>query len=496
MKLKYILSGVSLALLVAGCYKDKGNYDYIDVNRITITDTSKTALAITIGDSLKITPVVSQSIATNEDSLSYEWMVYDNSPASSYALPKTVISTQKNLRIVVSAPPFTLGQNYRLTYRVTDKRTGVSSAYFYGLTVVNKYATGWMVLEDKPTGGDLSMIMPGGVVERNVYSLLNAGAPIGKPVKLDMTIYSVTDGYSTESKEIHLLSENGAVELNYQTMVKLWDFSYLFFSPPSVIKPQRLFWAMNNTTSPSQGIIINDGKIHSNMVGGFPGTKKFGQQLTTPAGDYNYRAAPFVAGGTTYTAVAYDQIGQRFFNIGTSKLQTFPTVPGALFDMNNIGMEMLYMDTANVTREYNAVMKDAASNPWLLRFKLVVAANQTQDLSLQKVQMNAPGILNMTGIASSTLTPHIYYAVGGTINRYETTSNSTIQKFTFPAGETVTQLKYKRNQVTGSELLAITWDGTQGRVYFFDLNTVGDFTSYRVKYEGFGRIVDIALKIP
>jgi hypothetical protein len=115
---------------------------------------------------------------------------------------------------------------------------------------------------------------------------------------------------------------------------------------------------------------------------------------------------------------------------------------------------------------------------------------------LQKVQMDAPGILNMTGIASSTLTPHIYYAVGGTINRYETTSNTTVQKFTFPAGETVTQLKYKRNQVTGSELLAITWDGTQGRVYFFDLNTVGDFTNYRVKYEGFSRIVDIALKIP
>ncbi|UYQ92509.1 PKD-like family lipoprotein [Chitinophaga horti] len=496
MKFTPIIMCLALALLAAGCYKDKGNYDYIDINRITISDTTSRTMSVIIGDSLKIAPVVTQSAATNEDSLTYEWMVFDNSPSSSYALPKTVIATTKALAIKVSAPPFVLGQRYRLSYRVTDKNTGVSNAIFWDMTMVNKYGTGWLVLEDRNTGGDLSMIMPNGTVERNIYSLLNGGMLPGKPVKLDMTYYQVSDGYSVDSKEIHLLSENSAIELNYQTMVKLWDYQYIFFLPPDVIKPQRLFWASTSNTSPTQGIIINNGKVHSNLVGGFPGTKKFGQQLSKPEGDFNYRMAPYVAGGSTYTAVTYDQIGKRFYSVGTSKLQTLPVVSGSLFDMNNVGMEMLFMDTANVTREYNAVMKDDANNPWLLRFKLVVATGASQDLALQKVQMNAPGILTKTAIASSTLTPHIYYATGNTIHRYESTSNTTTQKFSFPAEETVTLLKYKRNQLLGSELLAVTWDGTQGRVYFFDLNNVGDFTNYRVKYEGFARVVDLALKIP
>lgn len=498
MKVNLTILSLLLAVLVAGCYKDKGNYDYITINKLSVSDTiNPVNLSVTLGDSMKITPIIEQSIDKNEDSLAYEWMVYDNSPASSYTMPRTVISTARNLAVEVKDPPFSLGQNYRMTYRVTDKRTGVSTAIYYNLTIVNKYATGWLILEDKPAGGDLSMILPDGTLERGVYTSLNPDYPLVKPLKLELTPYQVTDGFSSVSRKIYLLTENDGMELSYQTMLRQWDYAYLFYGAPAVIKPSRVTWMMNNTyNSPSQGIAVNDGKLHSNLVGGFPGTKKWGAALSTPAGDYNYDATPFIAGGTTYTAVAYDKIGKRFYVVGNTALTNFPAAASTLFDLNDVGMDMIYMDSANVLREYNAVMKDASNAPWLLRFKLAIANNDPPNLTLQKVQMDAPDVLNMTAMSSSTQTPHIYYAAGNVMYRYETTSNSTVQQYTFPAGETVTQMKFLRNPADVALLAAVTWDGTQGRLYFFEVSTVGNFSNYSNRYEGFGRIVDIGFKVP
>lgn len=498
MKFNLTISSLLCTILVAGCYKDKGNYDYVAINQLSISDDSMPAsLSITLGDSLKITPVIQQTLAQNEDSLAYEWMVFDNSPASDYTLPRTVISTERNLAVKIAAPVFTLGQNYRLTYRVTDKNTGISTAIFYNMIITNKYASGWLILEEKGTGGDLSMILPDGTLELGVYSSLNADHPMGKPVKLETTPYQVTDGFSNVSRKIYLLTENNGMELSYQTMLRQWDYAYLFYAAPAVSKPTRLMWMMNNTyNSPSQGVIINNGKVHSNLVGGFPGTKKWGEALATPAGNYSYDMAPYIAGGTTYTTVAFDKLAKRFYVVGLQGLSDFPAAASTLFDLNDVGMDILYMDTANVTREYNAVMKDASNAPWLLRFKLAVANNDPPNLTLQKTQMDAPGLLNMTAIASSTLTPHIYYATGNVMYRYETTSNTTVQQYAFPAGESIVKMQFQRDPGGASRLAAATWDGTQGRLYFFEVSSVGHFTTYETMYEGFGKIVDIGFKVP
>ncbi|GEP98719.1 PKD-like family lipoprotein [Chitinophaga cymbidii] len=501
MKFSGTILSILLAALLTGCYKDKGNYDYKPINRLAVSDPANPVnISITLGDSLKITPVIEQSASQHEDSLSYEWMVFDNSPASSYTMPRTVISTDRNLAVEIKDPPFSLGQNYRLTYRVTDRNTGVSSAIYYNLTIINKYATGWILLESKPAGGDLSMILPDGSVERGIYTSLNPSYPLENPVKVELSPFQVTDDVSVTSRKIYLLGAGSGMELDYQTMLRKFDYAYLFYGAPAVIKPLRMTWmstsANANSLFASQGIVINDGKVHANLVGGFPGSKKWGAALSTPEGHYNYEATPFVAGGTTYSAVIYDKVKKRFYQVGNTALTNLPIAASTLFDMNDVGLDMLYLDSANITREYNAVMKDASNVPWLLRFKLAIANNDPPNVTLQKTQMNAPGILNMTGMASSTITPHIYYATGNTMYRYETTSNTTVQQYTFPAGETVTQMKFLRQPEGASLLAAVTWDGTQGRLYFFEVSSVGNFSEYRNRYEGFGRIVDIGFKVP
>ncbi|WP_343303732.1 PKD-like family lipoprotein [Chitinophaga niabensis] len=488
-----------LTVLFSSCYKDKGNYTYAELNKLQITDTyGAVNVPITFGDTLKINPKITQTTAPNEENLTFEWMVFDNSPASSYNLPKTVIATTRNLAVKITEPPFSLGQNYRLTYKVTDKRTGVSSFLFYNLTIINKYAQGWMFLEDKAGVGDFSMILPNGSVERNVYSSLNAANPMGKPVKLEITPFQITDDLSPSSKKIYLLTETDGMELSYQTMLKKFNYGYLFYAAPSIVKPARHTWASSSTgvnLSGSLGVAINDGKLHTNLVGGFPGSKKWGASLLTPAGNQNYTLAPYVAGGTTYTVTVYDALNKRFYSAGGTVLNAFPGAASTVFDMNNVGMDLLYMDSANVVREYNCVFKDETNTPWLLKFK-TVATTAAPAITLLKTQMSAPDIVNMTAAASSTLTPHIYYGVGNKLYKYETTSNITVPQFTFPAGETVIKMKFNRVPAGTSQLVAVTWTGTESKVYFFDVSAVGDFTTYTNVYSGFARIVDLGYKVP
>ncbi|WP_298717721.1 PKD-like family lipoprotein [Chitinophaga sp.] len=492
-----LLSAVSLA----GCYKDNGNYDYKPINKIVIEGgKAPEALSVVFNDSLKITPDIEQSMPAAEADLMYEWTVYDNSPASSYVVPTDTVSRERNLAIKVGSPVFILGQNYRLGYKVTDKRTGLSGVHYYNLTIGNKYARGWMFLEQTGNSGDFSMILPDGSVEHNIYSTINAGMPIGKPVKLELSAWSITDDISAPSRRMYLLYENGGMELNYQTLQHKFDYGYLFFLAPEVQKPVVHTWVSNTppawTPSASMGIAINDGKVHANLVGGFPGSKKWGGVLLTPEGTPNYTLSPYVVGGSTYTAIVHDNVGKRFLSVATSGLQRFPTQVSTEFDMNDTGMDLVFMDSANVTRYYNAVMKDAAGAPWLLQFKAIVNTGESPVITLGKQQMNAPGAAQLTAAAGSTITPHIFYATGNKILRYETTSNTAAEEYVFPATEQVTSMKFRRVPGGVSELVAATWNGTAGRVYIFDVSNIGDISLSGNAYGGFGKIVDIGYKVP
>ncbi|HTG57541.1 MAG TPA: hypothetical protein VL943_14790, partial [Niabella sp.] len=113
------------------------------------------------------------------------------------------------------------------------------------------------------------------------------------------------------------------------------------------------------------------------------------------------------------------------------------------------------------------------------------------------IAMNAPGIVNATALASSTLTPHIFYAVGNKLHKYETTSNVSSEVFNLPAGETVTQMDYVRAAAgTGLQRLVVaTWNGTEGKVYYFNISSVGDLGSnYTQVFNGFKKIIDFVYK--
>lgn len=497
----YILT--ALLLTATGCYKDNGNYDYIVLNKVTLSDTAaRGALNLTLKDTLKLEPAVQQSGTQTDANLTWLWQYYevraDGGPSQYISL-----SSVKKLVLPINGSGMVLGKTYQFVSQVKDNNTGVSTYLYYTVNIVNEFSQGWMILEEQTGNSRMSFILPNDTVVRGFVQY-----PIGSPFKLELCARALTDDLSPSGRRLYVIGENSGYELDYQTLQKKFDYKDLFYQLPSVVKMQYLNWPS------SIGIAINDGIVHSNLTGGFPGAKKWGAPLLSVKGDYNYKVALDVAGAigengfTTYPSIVYDNTNKCFSYVGSAiggagaALTRFPEGASgdkSIFDMNNVGLTMLYMDSANLPREFNAVMKDASNMPYLLRFKTAYrTATESQVLTLQKYQMNAPDILNMSAATNSTSTAHLFYSVGNKVYRHEIPSNTTTASFSFAAGEQVTRMDFIKS-MPGREtavLVVATWNGTEGKVYYFPVSATGEITNFSKVFTGFLRIKDLVFKVP
>lgn len=493
---------VLISTVFLGCYKDSGNYDYTAINKLSLSDPAKDSrIQLKLNDMLELEPTVIQSINKDESNLEYHWSYYeqraDGGPSDYISL-----SNSKKLEAILRAPDFILGRNYRVISEITDRNTGVSAYLYYNIAIVNEYNQGWILLEDLSGTAQLSFILPDG---RTVVGL--SKPDIGKPVKLELAARTITDDLSPSGRRIYVIGEQNGFELDYQTLTPKLGYNDLFYIVPNPIKIEYLNWPS------SIGIAINNGIVHSNLTGGFPGAKRWGAALLSTKKSLDYKASPYVAGGiiaasgfSSYPSVVYDNTNKCFAYIGSAiggagaALTAFPSSASntEIFDMNDVGMEMLFMDSANIVGEFNAIMKDAGNAPYLLRFKTLYQTSGSPVITLAKYQMNAPDIINLSAAAGATATPHVFYAEGNKLYRHETTSNTTTQPFSFAAGETVTKMDYqqKGEGLTNPRLVVATWNGTEGKVYYFSLSNVGDFTTYSEVFTGFGKVMDLAYKVP
>lgn len=481
-----------LLMAAAGCYKDKGNYDYHEPNKVILKDTLAGKLInVNKGEPFSLSPAVSQTQVTDNANLSYEWSTYSLSGSTL----RKIISHDKELHIIIDTA-FTLGANYAMTYKVTDNISGESVYMKYNLSVGNKYTEGWILLQDINGTTDYSMILPGGEIVHNVYKLMNGASLPDKPVGVFMSRHSVDDGITTPSRKMYLLTANGGLEMDYTTLIKRTNFPLLFYKAPTVIKPAYMSWPSAAT---GVGPAINSGKLYLNVAGGFPGVKKWGEMLLSPENDNQYELANFVAIGNslttnTFSVAVYDKLKKRFCVVKGSgnSLDSFHTKASKLFNLNNTGMDLMHMDNSPQS-EVNAIMKDAAGQPWFCRFRMNFTTTDSVMTQMYQ-QMNAPGITNMSNAASSVVTDHIYYGVNNTVYRYEPASNSTKVQFTFPANEHINLVRCPVPLAGPPSVAIVTWDGTQSRLYSFLISLTGEISNYSESYSGFGKVVDAQYK--
>lgn len=496
-KINYCLAIITLTL-IAACTKDQNNFSYEEAFDFKISDDVEDVIHVRQGDTLRLSPEFDDS----RGEFSYLWFAWRNNGSIGYRNDRDTLGTTKNLAAVIKPSYYILGEPYKLTYQVTNNKTGVSAYYFYDLLISNIFTEGWLVLEEKNGLGDFSMILPDGEVVHNIYSSLNPSAPVQDPIMLSLSNGNVNDDVNPAGRKFYLVGKNDIRDLNVLTMQKRSDFDFLFFQPPAVRDLSFAGWS-----GTSLGVIVNEGLLITNFVGGFPGAKKFGLYMQAPEVEYNYEMAPFVANVGSYDwrahpavfeHIMYDQKNKRFYNVSGQNISAFPTNASnpSIFNLNNVGLSMHFMGRAHITNAHNAIMYDG-TGAYILQFKSLTTEGNPIT-TLMKQQMSAPNILQTVPscIATSTLTPHIFYGYGNVLYKYEVTSNTTTELHRF-GNETIHNVKFRSLADGVAEIVIATGNSTDNKVYKSPVSVTGEFGGITAPPStGFNRILGLTYKTP
>ncbi|MCK9304695.1 MAG: PKD-like family lipoprotein, partial [Bacteroidales bacterium] len=150
---KYFL--MLTVVLIAGCYVDKGNYDYKEINEIVIDISDiPTEYNVSQFDELTIDPAVTFTKNTiPEENLEFKWTIYNTHYASSFS---EVVGSGRVFDGIITQPSST--SSYILMLEVKDKVTGVAAQQRFTLWVTSNIISGWLVVHTANNQSDLDYI--------------------------------------------------------------------------------------------------------------------------------------------------------------------------------------------------------------------------------------------------------------------------------------------------------------------------------------------------
>lgn len=119
-----------IGIVMVACFEDKGNYEYNDINQLTINNVDSIYYRDQF-DSLYINPELSGSLYSEDDRFEYEWNI------NNY-----VVSREKELVYRIETP---LGKNL-CKYIVTDKALGTKVYYYFHLQVTSSTASDAIII--------------------------------------------------------------------------------------------------------------------------------------------------------------------------------------------------------------------------------------------------------------------------------------------------------------------------------------------------------------
>lgn len=201
MKAKYYILCLLTAVAAAGCSKDKGNYDYTEINEVAISGI-KSDYMVNLNGELKITPELESSLTG--DNLSYLWEIGGEAVATTrelnYQLPPTLSFGARLCR-----------------YTVTDEDTGMKFFQSFNLSVVSPFNWGYYMLTERPDGHTELAYLPVMTEERDPEDPLEVlhtdnitGVKIGdKPSRLSAKYGMVYGAINDYAWTIACITEEG-----------------------------------------------------------------------------------------------------------------------------------------------------------------------------------------------------------------------------------------------------------------------------------------------
>jgi len=504
----------AVALASGSCYDDEGNYTYSEINEIRIDTVGKqTEFEVYQFDVLDIPVDIRFALEeVSDEDMEYKWTIYSNAATGNVAAE--VIGTERNLHSVIRQP--SSADSYSLVLQAKNKLTGVAAQMSYTVHVTSKILSGLVVLHTDGTQSDIDYIATPRAVPaitasrhiRNAYFTANNQKLPGTPAfvgSVRVNHQAVNSVYIGMQEELYKVSGK-TFELEY--------LSEAMFPVKPAVYDFQCFQSLNRNSNTQ--FIINDGQVH-NISGQSAFEITFSSALEANETLNAVDLAPFIyipaefSSTTRFEAVFYDRSGQRFVmrptnNMPVAKLAPFTQQTSSVFDVNNIGMDILWFERGYQEYGY-AVFEDHTGGHWLY----VADFNKAMDatMAVRKCDMSAcPEIAGARFYSTGSRGPVFIYATEKNIYTYDYDGSNRAVLINEPFGqdEVITAMQIHKPYATtndlshadGTLLYVATWDGRQGRLYEFSLNETNGYLRDRKPlevFDGMGRIVDFCFKV-
>ena len=275
----YIASFVGSALLQTGCYDDKGDYDYHDVNMMAIViPEMKVRMPKEEAVEISIIPEISQTLEQNEENLVFQWKkTIEGKKAGSDRLSDYKdYSVGKECKVTVE--PYE-SENIGLMLVITDKKNGTTWYQIGEVAIIRPLNPCWFVLQEKEGKGVLGAIEgtpEGYYVYPDVFkSELNQSFPLeGKPLAVsarknygDSFLSSMLGFFGFKvSPALMVVTDRGLALLTPSTLITRYPSNKILFEPAGKGEPLNIeFYKMSTHGE----LFVNSGKAYCAPMDGF-----------------------------------------------------------------------------------------------------------------------------------------------------------------------------------------------------------------------------------
>lgn len=499
----FFIVGIA-GITLFSCRKDKGNYNYHDINEATIAGIDST-YTLKRGDQLEIQPQLAFTKDEGKDTskYTYRWFMVDESVAP---VRTRELSAARNLKWQVNVNPSST--KYTIYYTVTEKSTDISWRRVFQLSVVSDMADGWLVFNDISGHARLDYFNyheEGDTFQRFTDVLASQSSLIlsGKPVLACFYYRRSVFGRERGSAIVVGTDQQTFImdlsNYSFDAYIPLGDAMVNYYAPP--------YYARSVQAQGSQFISYmydNQGNLfYENPFGG----EAYGSPVNQTADGKPVAISPWFAEGylegTPY-ALMYDTVNQRLMEHKASNHSvSVPVTASTIFDPGHVGMQLIYMaSTKAVSNQMYAVFKDKKGKVYLAR----MSANNDAFVPLAfDAITTAPEMAAATQFAIDPQQGYLMYAAGNRIYRYNPYDN-TNQQVLDMGNRVISLLKYQklvspymnepRYAAYGQKLIVCTYDQQDadhtGKMELFTVPALnGPLAPYQT-FSGFGKIVDVS----
>ncbi len=414
-----------LSMVIGSCYKDKGNYDYREINEVRIKILPD-CIKYSGTDSLNLNPELTYTKNPDGD-YSYEWIaVRLDAPLGSENKP-VFIGKEKNLRYRIDLNTGI----YSVCLSVKDETTGLVWKTRFRLNVVSGVYKGWMILCDDNGKIRLDMVEESSAEPRISKDILSRTLFPNKA--MPRKIQFLTHGPGADDPEIFLLTGEGCSRLLAEDIS--WeeanDFPYIMANQALQNCKPECFAASNNGS-----VMIADGDLFWRKR---QGSALFGDPINYVDGN-KVKLAPYIGqkwelhslfmGTNNY--VVFDVENRQFLKYhnnanACSRIDDFP-----------MGYDLIYMQNTNYHDGLTYAVLKKNGKYFLFSFY----ANELLKDNFREIEI--PEFDTVSKMAFDPLYPYMFYVHGSFLNLYswEEEPGRQIKTIAELGRDSVTLLKY------------------------------------------------------